>query len=112
MTILPLRRRAKRIALGVRAVIAQSLLLKHQLLILNRSRNRAPRLTPLARVLVGIGASWRLPLDQQFAMDTLKSVSIHCFRLRLLEKRRINNLDKECLHITLTIMRAIPARIR
>ena len=31
---------------GVRAVIAESLLLKHQLLILNRSRNRAPRLTP------------------------------------------------------------------
>jgi putative transposase len=41
---------------GVRAVIAESLLLKHQLLILNRSRNRAPRLTPWARLLFGIGA--------------------------------------------------------
>jgi len=41
---------------GVRAVIAESLLLKHQLLILNRSRKRAPRLTPLARVLFSIGA--------------------------------------------------------
>jgi putative transposase len=41
---------------GVRAVIAESLLLKYQLLILNRSRNRAPRLTPWARLLFGIGA--------------------------------------------------------
>src|SRR5471030_1427294 len=41
---------------GVRAVIAESLLLKHQLLILNRSRNRAPRLTPWARLLFGVGA--------------------------------------------------------
>jgi len=30
---------------GVRAVIAESLLLKHQLIVLNRARNRAPRLT-------------------------------------------------------------------
>jgi transposase InsO family protein len=41
---------------GVRAVIAESLLLKHQLLILNRSRNRAPRLTPWVRLLFGSGA--------------------------------------------------------
>src|SRR5450755_1320309 len=39
---------------GVRAVIAESLLLKHQLLILNRSRNRAPRLTPWAPLLFGV----------------------------------------------------------
>jgi hypothetical protein len=37
-------------------VIAESLLLKHQLLILNRSRNRAPRLTPWDRLLFGVGA--------------------------------------------------------
>ena len=41
---------------SVRAVIAESLLLKHQLLILNRSRNRAPRLTPWDRLLLGVGA--------------------------------------------------------
>src|SRR5471032_2028344 len=41
---------------GVRAVIAESLLLKHQLLILNRSRDRAPSLTPWDRLLFGIGA--------------------------------------------------------
>jgi putative transposase len=41
---------------GVRTVIAESLLLKHQLLILNQSRKRAPRLTPWDRLLFGIGA--------------------------------------------------------
>jgi len=41
---------------GVRAVIVESLLLKHQLLVLSRSRKRAPRLTPWDRLLFGIGA--------------------------------------------------------
>ena len=41
---------------GVRAVIVESLLLKHQLLVLSRSRRRAPRLTPRDRLLFGIGA--------------------------------------------------------
>ena len=38
---------------GVRAVVAESLLLKHQLLISNRSRHRAPNLTSLDRFLLG-----------------------------------------------------------
>src|SRR5450631_3557329 len=40
----------------VRAVVAESLLLKHQLLVLSRSRKRAPSLTPWDRLLFGIGA--------------------------------------------------------
>ncbi len=39
-----------------RAVIIESLLLKHQLLILNRSRKKAPRLRTLDRILLGLGA--------------------------------------------------------
>jgi putative transposase len=39
---------------GVRAVAAESLLLKHQLLISNRSRHRAPNLTALDRVVLGL----------------------------------------------------------
>jgi transposase InsO family protein len=38
---------------GVRAVAAESLLLKHQLLIGNRSRQRAPNLTSIDRFLLG-----------------------------------------------------------
>jgi putative transposase len=41
---------------GVRGVVAESLLLKHQLLILNRSRKRSPRLRPLDRCVAGIFA--------------------------------------------------------
>src|ERR1700687_5275189 len=41
---------------GVRAVIAESLLLKHQLIVLNRARKRAPRLTRWERLLFGVGA--------------------------------------------------------
>src|SRR5260221_217768 len=41
---------------GARAVIAESLLLKHQLLILNRSRKKAPGLRALDRILLGLGA--------------------------------------------------------
>ena len=39
---------------GIRAVAAESLLLKHQLLINNRSRQRAPNLTTLDRFVLGL----------------------------------------------------------
>jgi transposase InsO family protein len=39
---------------GVRAIVAESLLLKHQLLISNRSRQRAPNLRSIDRFLLGL----------------------------------------------------------
>lgn len=39
---------------GIRAVAAESLLLKHQILISNRSRHRAPNLTALDRFVLGL----------------------------------------------------------
>jgi transposase InsO family protein len=42
-------------------VIAESLLLKHRLIVLNRARNRAPRPTAWDRLLFGIGAFWVAP---------------------------------------------------
>jgi putative transposase len=41
---------------GARSIIAESLLLKHQLLILNRSRMRAPNLRPFDRAIAGLCA--------------------------------------------------------
>src|SRR5215468_8837426 len=41
---------------GVRAVVAESVLVKQQLLILNRSRKRAPRLRLSDRVVAGVCA--------------------------------------------------------
>ena len=42
---------------GVRSVVAESLLLKHQLLTLKRSNKRAPKLTPWDRLLLGFGSA-------------------------------------------------------
>src|ERR1035438_2055897 len=46
---------------GVRSLVAESLLLKHQLLILNRSRQRSPNLSTWDRVLAGWLALWVRP---------------------------------------------------
>jgi hypothetical protein len=39
---------------GARSVVAESVLVKHQLLILNRSRKRSPNLRPSDRVVAGL----------------------------------------------------------
>ena len=41
---------------GARSIVAESLLVKHQLLILNRSRARVPDLRPTDRAIVGLCA--------------------------------------------------------
>jgi hypothetical protein len=53
---------------GPRSVVAESLILKHQLLILNRSRKRAPKLGVIDRVLLAPpdGADRRLPQWQTY----------------------------------------------
>src|SRR5215467_5948470 len=43
---------------GLRAVVAESVLANHQLLILNRSRQRAPNLLALDRLIAGICSLW------------------------------------------------------
>src|SRR5215472_927833 len=46
---------------GLRAVVAESVLAKHQLLILNRSRQRAPNLRVLDRLIAGFCSLWIEP---------------------------------------------------
>ena len=46
---------------GLRSVVAESVLLKHQLLILNRSRQRAPPLRLWDRLVAGGCALWMQP---------------------------------------------------
>jgi putative transposase len=41
---------------GARSVVAESVLVKHQLLILNRSRTGSPNLRPADRVVAGLCA--------------------------------------------------------
>ena len=46
---------------GARSVVAESVLVKHQRLILNRSRKRSPNLRPADRVVVGLCALFMRP---------------------------------------------------
>ena len=48
---------------GLYAVVAESLAVKHQLQVMNRSRHRAPRLTPWDRLVFGLCAAW-MPLNR------------------------------------------------
>jgi putative transposase len=46
---------------GIRAVVAESLLLKHQLLISSRAWRRAPNLNSVDRLLLGLGSLFVSP---------------------------------------------------
>ena len=46
---------------GARSVVAESVLVKHQLLILNRSRKLSPNLLPFDRVVAGLCAVFIRP---------------------------------------------------
>jgi putative transposase len=46
---------------GVRAVVAESVLVKHQLLVLNHSRRRVPNLRILDRLIAGLCSLWINP---------------------------------------------------
>ena len=54
---------------GVRAVVAESVLAKHQLLILNRPRRRAPNLRMLDRLIAGFCSLWITPNQLRSSSD-------------------------------------------
>lgn len=64
---------------GVRSVVAESLLLKHQLLILNRPRERAPNLRPADRLIAGLCASMMRPTRLLRTAFVLKPSTIMSF---------------------------------
>src|SRR5580704_802433 len=59
---------------GVRAVVAESLALKHQLLISNRFRRRAPNLTTLDRIVLALTTLFVSP--QRTPCSTLRRKSL------------------------------------
>jgi hypothetical protein len=61
---------------GVRSVVVESLLIKHQLLIVNRSRQRAPNLSASDRVLAGWLALWVRPSRLLRSAIVLKASSL------------------------------------
>ncbi len=72
---------------GARSVIAESLLVKHQLLILNRSRQRAPNLRASDRILAGVCALFMRPARVIRSAIVLKPSTILDFH-RILRNRK------------------------
>ena len=67
---------------GVRAVIAESVLTKHQLLILNRPRRRVPNLRILDRLIAGFCSLWIRPKRHRRLAIAFKPVDIPEFSSR------------------------------
>ena len=72
---------------GVRAVAAESLLLKHQLLIGNRSRQRAPNLTTLDRVVLGLTTQFVSPRRISKLSVILRPSTLFKFHKALVDRK-------------------------
>jgi transposase InsO family protein len=75
---------------GVRAVIAESVLTKHQLLILNRPRRRAPNLRVLDRLIAGFCSLWIRPKRHlRLAIAFMPSTFLNFHRAMVQRKYRL-----------------------
>ena len=72
---------------GARSIVAESLLVKHQLLILNRSRARAPVLGPADRIIVGLCAILMNPTRLLRSAIVLKPSTILSFHRALVKRK-------------------------
>ena len=72
---------------GAKAIVADSLLMKQQLLIVNRSRQRAPNLTPVDRMLLGFWSLFLSPHHIQRAAVILRPSTLLNFH-DMLKKRK------------------------
>jgi len=72
---------------GVRALAAESLLLKHQLLISNRCRQRAPNLTTLDRVVLGFTTQFVSPRRISKLSVVLRPSTLFKFHKALVDRK-------------------------
>jgi len=72
---------------GARSIVAESILLKHQLLIVNRSRIRAPVLRPADRVIVGLSAIFIRPARLLRSAIVLKPGTILGFHRSMVKRK-------------------------
>lgn len=82
---------------GARSIIAESLLLKHQLIVLNRPRQRAPALRPRDRVIAGLCATFIRPIRLLRSAIVLRPSTILNFH-RTLVKRKYRELFSPKTH--------------
>src|SRR6516165_11444857 len=72
---------------GLRAVIAESILAKHQLLILNRSRKRSPNLRIQDRLIAGFCALWIKPSRLRIVAIAFKPSTLLSFHRALVQRK-------------------------
>ncbi len=72
---------------GGRAVVAESLLVKHQLLILNRGRERAPNLRPMDRAIAGLCTLFIRPGRLLRIAVVLKPSTLLAFHAALVKRK-------------------------
>src|SRR6266852_4803206 len=75
---------------GVRAVVAESLVLKHQLLLSSRARRRAPNLNSFDRLLLGLGSLFMPPSRIPKLAVILKPRTLFRFHDAIVEIKRRN----------------------
>src|SRR5687768_3228603 len=72
---------------GARSIVSESLLLKHQLLILNRSRARAPNLRPIDRIIASVCAGLMRPARLLRSAIVLKPSTLMAFHRALVTRK-------------------------
>jgi hypothetical protein len=72
---------------GLRAVVAESVLTKHQMLILNRSRRRAPNLYIWDRLIAGFCSLWIKPSRLRKVAIALKPSTLLSFHRALVQRK-------------------------
>src|SRR5438132_10888670 len=72
---------------GLRSVVAESVLMKHQLLIVNRSRRRAPNLRILDRLIAGFCSLWIKPTRLLRSAIALKPSTLLNFHRAFVQRK-------------------------
>src|SRR5215470_2265626 len=72
---------------GLRAVVAESVLAKHQMLILNRSRRRAPNLCIRDRLIAGFCSLWIKPSRLRKVAIAFKTSTLLSFHRALVQRK-------------------------
>ena|SRR5438128_171645 len=80
---------------GVRSVIAESVVLKHQLLILNRTRRRAPNLSVSDRLLVGFCSLFVKRARLARSAIVLKPSTALNFHRALVQRKKVRPISTE-----------------
>jgi hypothetical protein len=81
---------------GVRAIVAESLALKHQLLISNRSRRRAPNLTTVDRCVLGLTTLFMSPCRIPKLGALVKPATLFKFHKALVDRKYRRLFSSRC----------------